>query len=344
MDSENSDSHELMNLDLGCRLLSEATSIERVLQIRDHAAAWRKYAETVEKSLQRQNEAAEILLRAEREAGLFLQSLHFHGGSRRSSSHAENLNLGKLEIDHNESSRWQELARIPHEIFEEYFREFRGGRQEITRASLFRFARIRNGISPHRQNGKNGHSKGDVTGMLPGLLQLIAGHKSFACICVYPPWPKVRRVGHDVEGLQQLLHFRSQLERLPVAELAADNAHVHLATTSERLEDALDVLHAWKFHYRSNLVCVRPCVEHGRYWLADHELVLLGTKGNNGFRCTTLHSLVELDHSLFAVTPQEVRVRIEQVSDGPFLEIFATNPGPGWTGVSLNGVHDENGE
>ena len=206
-----------------------------------------------------------------------------------------------------------------------------------------RFAQLHNVMPAHEKNQKFRNKKGDVSAVLPELLQLVAGHRTFACICVYPRWPNIRRIGNDREGPQLLRHFRSQLERLPVRELAANNAHLHLATTGERLEDAIHVLHSWNAVCRSILVCNRPAVEHGPYWLSDQEFVLLGTKENNGFRCRTLHSTVDLDHSLFAGLPNSVRTRIEQASSGPFLEIFGTSPFPGWTVVGEGFVHDEDG-
>lgn len=151
----------------------------------------------------------------------------------------------------------------------------------------------------------------------------------------------MRRVGQDAEGTQRLLYFRAQLEKLCIAELAASNAHVHLAAPSDRLRDAVHVLDAWKAPYRSVLVCARPVVEFGSFWRPAQEFLIVGTKGNTVFRDNNLSSLIEAERNLFAHVAHEVRSLIEQVSSGPYLEVFGVTPCPGWTVVSGNEVYEE---
>ena len=121
MDTEKGNCRELISLDHARRLFRDATSFEEILEVRDYAETIRQYAENVARCVEMQNQATEVRLRAERAAGLYLRRLHLRGGKRCSNSHAESLNLEKLGIDRNESSRWQKIAQIPEEVFEGYF-------------------------------------------------------------------------------------------------------------------------------------------------------------------------------------------------------------------------------
>ena len=63
-------------------------------------------------TLEIQQDAAELQLRAERKAGTMLAEMGLHGGSRKSSSQPENLKLSDLGIGHNDSHRWQLEAEL----------------------------------------------------------------------------------------------------------------------------------------------------------------------------------------------------------------------------------------
>jgi hypothetical protein len=116
-----------------------------------------------------QNRAAEVKLRAERQAGKLLAQMTLRGGDRRSKIHQERLKLDDLGISRNQSTRWQMQARVPENVFREHIRETCDAGKELTSARLIRLARqwgkseVANGVSKgpngHRiSNGKTSHS------------------------------------------------------------------------------------------------------------------------------------------------------------------------------------------
>ena len=55
-------------------------------------------------------------------------------------------------------------------------------------------------------------------------------------------------------------------------------AHLHLWAPAPLLEDALHVLRAWGFHYKSCFVWTKDQLGMGNYWRVSHELLLLGVR------------------------------------------------------------------
>ncbi len=138
----------LARLELACRLLAEARSIDEVKAIVDLAEAARVYARQARLGLDAQNDAAELRLRAERRAGELLAVLSRHPGGRPSAQ--ENLlppvtgfapRLPELQITRRQSSQWQQIAGVPEPVFEAHISTTRSRRHELTTASALKLAR-----------------------------------------------------------------------------------------------------------------------------------------------------------------------------------------------------------
>jgi hypothetical protein len=103
------------------KALAEAIRIDEVKDIRDKAAAMRIYAMQA-KDRVLIDQATEIRLRAERRAGELLRDLADRGERavrKNMKSQPATSKLSDLDINKSQSSRWQKLAEIPEESFEE---------------------------------------------------------------------------------------------------------------------------------------------------------------------------------------------------------------------------------
>lgn len=127
-----------------------------------------------------------------------------------------------------------------------------------------------------------------------------------------------------------------EVEGRPVQDLTDKNAVLYLWTTAPKLLDGLQVLKAWGFEYRQHLVW-----HHRRYglglWLrGEHELLLIGVKGNPGVppppaRWRSVLSKVLAPWRAHSKKPAAVYSLIEsQWPDAPKIELFARNERPGW--------------
>jgi hypothetical protein len=128
-------------LDQAKQALAEARSFDQIKDIRDKAEAVRKYAQSASLGLDIQNRAAEVKLRAERQAGKLLSQLMLRGGDRRSKVYHTRTKLDDLGISRNQSTRWQFQARVPENVFREYVRNTCDAGKELTSANLMRLAR-----------------------------------------------------------------------------------------------------------------------------------------------------------------------------------------------------------
>lgn len=310
-------------------LLAEANSIDDVKKIRDQAEALRSYAQQQGQCLEIQNAAAEIKIRAERRAGEILKDLPgkgSHGGDRNSSHIVllEDLGIGKMD-----SHRWQRIARLPEETFEEHIAETKGSGRELTSTGILKLARQVESQQPVVPEPV-ADAGGDVVGALDELIK--AGRK-FHTIYADPPWQ------YSNQGTRASTdnHYGTMdVERIcaePVAQVAGDDAHLHLWTTNAFLFDARRVMEAWGFTYKSCFIWVKPQMGIGNYWRVSHEFLLFGLRGRRPFRVRDEMSWAAIPRSQHSSKPDAIRLKIERVSTGPFLEMYGRvySPGSPWT-------------
>lgn len=117
---------------------------------------------------------------------------------------------------------------------------------------------------------------------------------------------------------------------LPVRDIVADRAHLHLWTTNAFLFDAKCVIEAWGFEYKSCYVWVKPQMGMGNYWRVSHEFLLLGVRGGLTFSDKSLMSWGEFARGDHSAKPEQIRALIERASPAPRLEMFARRTAPGW--------------
>jgi N6-adenosine-specific RNA methylase IME4 len=164
------------------------------------------------------------------------------------------------------------------------------------------------------------------------LAQLIARGDKFGSIYADPPWVYDNQTTRAATGNHYGGLTVDELCALPVKELAADDAHLHLWTTNAFLFDCARIFDAWGFEFRSTFVWVKPQMGIGNYWRNSHEFLLTGIRGDaKRFNDHSLKSWLECDRSRHSEKPFVVRDFIRRASPGPYLEMFARTPADGWT-------------
>jgi N6-adenosine-specific RNA methylase IME4 len=117
---------------------------------------------------------------------------------------------------------------------------------------------------------------------------------------------------------------------LQVEELAADNSHLWLWITNSNFFEAIRVMEAWGFSYRSCLTWIKPRFGLGQYLRNQTEHLLLGVRGKAPIQFkgqgTWFYAPVQ-EHSH---KPEESYSIIERCSPSPRVELFARRPRPGW--------------
>lgn len=165
----------------------------------------------------------------------------------------------------------------------------------------------------------------------------------FGTILADPPWQFQNRTGKMAPEHKRLLRYPTmslcEIMEMPVREIAADRSHLYLWVPNALLREGLEVMAAWGFKYKSNLVWYKVRKDGGPdgrgvgfYFRNVTEIILFGTRGqlrtdDAGRRQVNLIATKKREHSR---KPDELYDVIEQCSFGPYLELFARTPRPGW--------------
>jgi N6-adenosine-specific RNA methylase IME4 len=174
--------------------------------------------------------------------------------------------------------------------------------------------------------------------------QTLRGRK-FATILADPPWRFVNRTGKMAPEHRRLSRYETMTTpdicALPVAECAAPTAHLYLWVPNALLPEGLEVMRAWGFSYKSNIVWHKLRKDGGSdgrgvgfYFRNVTELLLFGVRGKNartldaGRRQVNYMGTRKREHSR---KPDEQYDLIESCSPGPYLELFARGTRKGWT-------------
>lgn len=173
--------------------------------------------------------------------------------------------------------------------------------------------------------------KGD-TGEVTDLHEAVRRGMTFGAIYADPPWLYDNQSTRASTGNHYGGMTVDELCELPVRELAAGDAHLHLWTTNAFLFECPRIFEAWGFEFRSSFVWCKPKMGIGNYWRNSHEILLTAIRGDaKRFSDKNLWSWLECDRGRHSAKPEQVRGFIERASPGPYLELFARSPARGWS-------------
>ena len=332
----NGDPREIVLLTQSERLLAEATTINKVMDIRDKAQAAMAYAKKVGLSKDIILHAAAIKVQAERRLGKMLSGIdlansapgnQYTGKAVRSQGATGPIRLQDLGITKSDSSRAQQIAGLPTATFNGYVKQSVQSGREPTTAGLLRLAK------QQKANGTVVSNSDLPAGYFNDLRKLIATGRRFATILADPPWRFNNQATRAATDNFYPTMTVEQIAAEPFAQLAADNCHLHLWVPHSFLPAAFTVMQVWGFSYKSIFTWVKPHYGLGNYWRSAVEFMLLGVRGRLPFRDSSQRNWIELDTTEHSVKPEEIRTLIEKVSPPPYLELYGRviPPNPGWT-------------
>jgi len=165
----------------------------------------------------------------------------------------------------------------------------------------------------------------------------------YKTILADPPWRFQNRTGKVAPEHGRLQRYETmtveELKRLPVASHAVTPSHLYLWCPNALLKEGLDIMEAWGFQYKANIVWYKVRKDGGPdgrgvgfYFRNVTELLLFGVRG----KMRTLppaRSKVNIfmsrkrEHSR---KPSGIYKLIEDCSPGPYLELFARQRVEGW--------------
>ena len=156
----------------------------------------------------------------------------------------------------------------------------------------------------------------------------------YATIVADPPWSSPR-FGGDTRRGHPRKHYSTmsmdELRAMPVADLAADDAHLYLWCTNALMEDGYSIVRAWGF---SPITVVTWCKQGpgvGYYFRNNTEHAIFATKGRPMVpEDKPLSTWFVWPNGAHSAKPDAFLDLVEQVSPGPYLELFCRRPRFGW--------------
>ena len=167
----------------------------------------------------------------------------------------------------------------------------------------------------------------------------------FGAILADPPWEFKNKTGKIAPQHKKTSRYKTlsleDIKSLPVERVSSKRSHLYLWVPNALIKEGLEVMDAWGFKYKTNLIWRKIRKDGGPdgrgvgfYFRNTTEIILFCVKGKN-VRTRKLGrtqvNIIETRKREHSRKPDELYKIIENCSWGPFLELFARGKRKGWT-------------
>lgn len=165
----------------------------------------------------------------------------------------------------------------------------------------------------------------------------------YGTILADPPWQFTNRTGKVAPEHKRLSRYSTlslqEIKEIPVWLVAAEKSHLYLWVPNALLREGLEVMDAWGFEYKTNIVWHKVRKDGGPdgrgvgfYFRNTTEIILFGIRGKlrtskPGRSQVNIIKSRKREHSR---KPDELYNIIEACSPGPYLELFARGQREKW--------------
>lgn len=163
--------------------------------------------------------------------------------------------------------------------------------------------------------------------------------KKYSIIYADPPWQYGQK---GVQGAAEKHYPTMSIDELcclPISELSEKDSLLFLWATFPQLREALRVIKAWGFEYKTVAFVWLKLNKSGKGWFyglgfwtrGNAEICLLATKGHPKRKSARVHQFIISPLRGHSQKPDETRDKIiELVGDLPRVELFAREKTDGW--------------
>jgi N6-adenosine-specific RNA methylase IME4 len=174
------------------------------------------------------------------------------------------------------------------------------------------------------------------------------GTKKYPVIYADPPW-RFAAYSEKGEGRSAIAHYDcmniEELCALPVSDMAEKDCILFLWTTDPFLPHGIELVKSWGFTYKTvafywakiNKGADKEALAEDDfftglgYWTrANIEPCLLATRGHPKRVSKKVRKLIISPRREHSRKPDEIYERIEELAEGPYLELFARSSRDGW--------------
>lgn len=323
--------NELVLFNDAKRSMAALHSTDEVTKILNKSVAMQVYAQQA-KDTDLVVKATEVRERAERRLGELMAPMPKDFGGRPIENRVSEKpsldkppTLSSLGIDKNLADRARKKSKLTDEAFEAHVKK---ATQRAAKAV----------------EDKTAFRKEEQAARNAGLIQRAAAFpdKKYHILLADPPWryenPPIGDSGRSIENHYPTMTVAdivglSDVNGRSVTDLSAPDALLYLWTTAPKLAESLQVVAGWGFDYRTHLVWVKDKIGTGYHARAQHELVLIGRRGEippppPELRVSSVIFAARGHHS---AKPVDLHERIEHAyPELAKVELFCRSPRPGW--------------
>lgn len=186
---------------------------------------------------------------------------------------------------------------------------------------------------------------GELSDTGKDLLRYTNG-KRYNTVYADPPWRFQNRTGKVAPEHGRLTRYPTMslddIKNLPIPEITGDKAHLYLWVPNALLPDGLEVMNAWGFEYKGNIVWEKVRKDGypdgrgvGFYFRNVTEVLLFGIKKKSSPNRTLAPArsqvnIIRAQKREHSRKPDEIIPIIEACSQGPRIELFARGVRDGW--------------
>jgi N6-adenosine-specific RNA methylase IME4 len=181
----------------------------------------------------------------------------------------------------------------------------------------------------------------------------MTAEKPFRVVVADPPWKFSDRLPGGGRGAVKHYDCLSTRDiiRFPLPPIA-DDALLFLWRVASMQVEALDVMRIWGFAPKSEIVWIKTreksgvvqpfgpkgkglALGMGRYVRGSHETCLIGRRGKGKVRDRSVRSIFFAPRGGHSEKPELFFEIVEQLSGGPYVELFARRQRKGWQCLGL---------
>jgi N6-adenosine-specific RNA methylase IME4 len=228
--------------------------------------------------------------------------------------------LAEAGIDKKLSSRAQHLARVPSLIFEGMLYDWRARISHETERVTTNLVR---------------EGQRDQTRAARPSKPLPSG--DYRLLYADPPW-RYEHIETESRAIENQYPTMSHEDLCALAVPAAEDAVLFMWATSPKLAEAIQVLEAWGFTYRTCAVWDKGQIGMGYYFRQQHELLLVAARGSLPVPEPSARpaSVFRVKRGKHSAKPALVYELIESMyptfTELDRIELFNRTDRPGWTG------------
>jgi N6-adenosine-specific RNA methylase IME4 len=336
---------QLVNYDAARSALQKAHRVDEVKSIRDKAEALRVYAKQAGDT-EMQNWLVEIKVRATRRLGVVEKEQRDKGEIAKSgrkgepaknrsksgdvTSLAPKPTLKDLGIDSHLSATAAKFAASPEVKFDQIIAETKEKSKELTSAAILRVA-VQAPARAAKQEKIAREAKAGGQALPTGTLFPVV-----LCDC---PW-KYDFASTESRAIENQYPTASVQELClgifngrDVRTLFAKDAAMFFWATAPKLREALQVLDAWGFEYKTNFVWDKEKIGMGYWCRGQHEHLLVATRGDMPApdASARVSSVIRADRDAHSEKPKVVFSIIKKMFPKlPKLQLFGREQEAGW--------------